>query len=363
MDSAGSGSNWIFILSLTSSAVLTLIFGFGKSMTLFATAWILNRLVQSITWGAMMKMVSFWYDYTSHSSIVGALSLSYLFGDAFARLYLGLLNYFGLRWDIIMWVSSATLFILVFPSYFLLYPDPESIGEKQTLSNPDTLVKDDSKGSIFTPLLLNPGFYIICFISAGFTFIRECLRDWVHTFFSEKSGITNEVAPLISIIFPLAGGFSSIITGLFMDRYPKKKGIIMTIELFVLCIGTLAITILCFFLETIHWGFTVPLIGIISFALTGPYALLQVFALDLGGKRGAASISSILDTVGYIFGSLSGWGTAYLKVNYKNQGWFAIFLVLTTMSIISTVLCVVYYFFSERKKKTKEQDSQDPSIN
>jgi hypothetical protein len=36
----------------------------------------------------MMKIISYWYDYTSHSRIIGIVSLSFLFGDAFSRFYL-----------------------------------------------------------------------------------------------------------------------------------------------------------------------------------------------------------------------------------------------------------------------------------
>lgn len=242
-----------------------------------------------------MKMVSYWYDYTSHSSMVGALSLSYLFGDAFARLYLGIFVYFQFKWNVIMFISAATLTFFLIPSYLLLYPSPESIGEEAAKSNPDSVVKEDSNESIMAPLLKNAGFYIICLISAGFTFIRECLRDWVHVFLVDKAGVSKEIAPLLSTVFPLAGGISSLITGLTMDRFPKKKGVIMTIELLILCMGMVATSIIAYFMETFHVSIALILIFIISFSLTGPYALLQVFALDLGGKRAAGSVSSILD--------------------------------------------------------------------
>jgi OPA family glycerol-3-phosphate transporter-like MFS transporter len=353
LDSAGNKVNYIFLMSLLGTILTTVAFGFGKSLSVFTASWVVNRFAQSFAWGAMMVLVSQWYPYTLHSRIVGSLSLSYLFGDAFARIYLGMFIYFKFSWNMIMFISAISLTVVWLPSCFLLYSDPMAVGEKEMDPNPGNLYAKESENksnSIYGPLLKNPGFYILCAICAGVTFIRECLRDWVHVFLVEKAGVHQDVAPLYSALFPVAGGFGSLATGMLMDRFPKAKGIIMGSE-GVLLVVTMIVTAFCnYFMEKIHLALALILILIIGFALTGPQALMQVFALDIGGKKATASISSLLDTVGYIFGATSGVLTGSISIYF---GWAGVFIFLSLVSLVATFFCVVFWFVSERSKRVE----------
>jgi OPA family glycerol-3-phosphate transporter-like MFS transporter len=92
----------------------------------------------------MIKIISCWYDYRSHSRIIGFLSLSFLFGDAFARAYLSLFLVLGFKWNIIMIISGFTLFFAVIPSLIFVKSSPKSINEEEPISNPENIFGDDS---------------------------------------------------------------------------------------------------------------------------------------------------------------------------------------------------------------------------
>jgi sugar phosphate permease len=58
------------------------------------------------------------------------------------------------------------------------------------------------------------------------------------------------------------------------------------------------------------------------------------FALDFGGKQGAALSSGIIDGTGYLGSVLAGDTVARLSVEF---GWKGVFLLLAAVSVISAL--------------------------
>ena len=152
--------------------------------------------------------------------IIGALSLSYLFGDAFARLYLGLfLLYFN--WRIVIFIAAATLGSVLIPTIFLLRSSPKSIHEPEPKVNPDNVFTSTSNTDratgcldLMLPIFKSPRFYVICVMNGGLTFLKETMRVWVPVLLAEKvfldfpfekQPISARLAPLLSIVYPIAG--------------------------------------------------------------------------------------------------------------------------------------------------------------
>ena len=48
------------------------------------------------------------------------------------------------------------------------------------------------------------------------------------------------------------------------------------------------------------------LISIVGFTLSGPYTMTSVFSLDIGGRRGAATVSALNEFCGYLAGAAMG---------------------------------------------------------
>lgn len=74
-----------FLVGLGGATGFTLLFTAGTGVPVFTGAWFGNRLTQSLAWAGLIKVVSKWFDYTAHGAIIGILSVSYLVGDAVAR--------------------------------------------------------------------------------------------------------------------------------------------------------------------------------------------------------------------------------------------------------------------------------------
>ena len=96
-----------FLISLGGATVFTLLFTLGGALPVFTIAWLGNRLTQSIGWAGLIKVSSKWFDFTSHGTIVGILSISYLIGDAVARQCMGALIHHGYGWRALFYLAAA----------------------------------------------------------------------------------------------------------------------------------------------------------------------------------------------------------------------------------------------------------------
>src|SRR5215471_18431862 len=87
-----------FLTGMAGSIVFTLFFAAAGSLPLFTLAWMGNRLVQSLGWAGAVKITSRWFAFQRYGTVMAFISLSFLFGDAVARQFMGVLISKGLGW-------------------------------------------------------------------------------------------------------------------------------------------------------------------------------------------------------------------------------------------------------------------------
>src|SRR6201996_565644 len=113
-----------FFGGVAGSLVFKVLFLLGGGFPFFTLAWIGNRLVQSLGWAGLVKVTSRWFSYTSYGSVMGVLSLSYLFGDAVSRAIMSLLLALGLGWRGIFATGAGLLSIILLLNVMLLRESP-----------------------------------------------------------------------------------------------------------------------------------------------------------------------------------------------------------------------------------------------
>ncbi len=64
------GGKKIFILGMIGSVLATVFFSLSSGLLLFFSAWALNRLVQSMGWGGLVKISTNWFSYKSYGKIM-----------------------------------------------------------------------------------------------------------------------------------------------------------------------------------------------------------------------------------------------------------------------------------------------------
>ena len=75
-----------YLGGMAGAVVCTMLFAIGGSLPLLSLTWFANRLIQSLGWPGMIKITSRWFSYSSYNTVMGVISLSFLFGDAAARI-------------------------------------------------------------------------------------------------------------------------------------------------------------------------------------------------------------------------------------------------------------------------------------
>src|SRR5215510_3036383 len=126
-------------LGVLGSIFFTIAFALGGAMPIFTLSWIANRLVQSLGWAGLVKITSKWFSFSTYGTVMGAMSLSYLFGDAAARQFLGMLIARGFNWRNVFWAAASVLFMLLIVNLWLLKESPTQIGRPEPPASPLSL--------------------------------------------------------------------------------------------------------------------------------------------------------------------------------------------------------------------------------
>jgi OPA family glycerol-3-phosphate transporter-like MFS transporter len=343
------GGRLLFLLGMIASVVCTAVFGLAGGLVVLLVVWSANRYFQSMGWAGMVKVSSRWFPVRVQARVMGVLSLSYLVGNAFAYYYLGLFLERGWGWRAIFLLAAGTLGVLALAATVLLRSGPAEVGADEPPVNADNVFgkageshRPESLRELLRPLLGNLVFWLSCLLSFGLTLIRETFNLWTPTYLTDVAGLEVAEAAKWSGMVPLAGAVPVLAIGLAGDLLKGRYGriILPGLVLATAALGLLAVVPLAG-----RPGASLTLICLASFFLIGPYSLLGgVIALQLGGKRGSSAASGLIDSAGYIGGTLSGLGVEVLKDRY---GWAAAFAGLAGIAALMVAAAVVYWVAQE----------------
>jgi len=328
-----------FLAGMGGSVLFTLLFSLGGGLPVFTLAWIANRMVQSTGWAGMVKITSRWFSYASYGAAMGVISLSYLFGDAAAREFMGFIMAHGFGWRTVFQIAAGTLFVIFIANLLLLKESPGDLGLHEPKVNPSNLFgaegadpKPSGLRDLLAPLFRSSAFWLVCALSLGTTLVRETFNTWTPTYFHEVAGYSDSAAASMSAVFPLFGGISVLIAGFWSDRIGRTgRSAIMFYSLVLSAVALFALGSL-----PAGAGRQLPaiLVGAVGFLVIGPYAYLAgAIALDFGGKHGSATSSGIIDGVGYLAGILAGDTMARISVTF---GWTGAFMFLAGITLLSS---------------------------
>jgi sugar phosphate permease len=326
-----------FLIGLGGATVFTLLFTLGGAPPVFMIAWLGNRLTQSIAWAGMLKVSSKWFDFTSHGTIVGILSISYLIGDAAARQWMGALIHEGYGWRALFYLAAAVAGFFLLANALLLRESRTEVGFPEAMPHPQNLYggsaeRPASVAALVLPLLRSRAFLLVCLLSLGCTIVRETFNDWTPVYLRDFFGYSMGGAASASAVFPAVGAVSVIAAGWLSDRLgPNSRAPVMAVGLTATAAALLSLALL----RPSAVGPALPLfaIGTTALCLLGPYSYLGgALAMDFGGKQGTALSSGLIDGVGYLGSVIGGVTVARASIAF---GWKGVFLGLAVISLIA----------------------------
>jgi sugar phosphate permease len=350
------GGRRAFLLGTAGAISCTALFALGGGFPVFTLAWALNRLLQSMGWPGAVKLTSRWFSFSSYGAAMGIISLSYLFGDAAARRFMGWLIGHGVGWRGVFLAAAGVMLIIFIVNFLLLKESPREIGETEPQANPLNLV-DEHEGSGKTALkwalmafLRSPAFWIVCSLSLGTTLLRETFNTWTPTYFTEVVGMSKAEAASKSALFPLCGGVSVLLAGFISDKLGRNgRALIILIGLLLSSAG---LWLLGHARLSGSPALPVLLVAAVAFTLIGPYSYLAgAISLDFGGKQGAATASGVIDGIGYLGGVLAGDTVARISVSF---GWQGAFTALAGVGLLASFAAAL--FLIDQRRSVKKQN-------
>src|SRR5262245_28673682 len=222
------GGRRAFLLGTAGAISCTALFALGGGFPVFTLAWALNRLLQSTGWPGAVKLTSRWFSFSSYGAAMGFISLSYLFGDAAARRFMGWLIAHDAGWRGVFFAAAGVMLIIFLANLLLLKESPREIGETEPPANPLNLVAEyegpakTALKSAFMAFLRSPAFWIVCLLSLGTTLLRETFNTWTPTYFTEVVGLSKAEAASKSALFPFFGGVSVLLAGFISDKLGRN---------------------------------------------------------------------------------------------------------------------------------------------
>jgi OPA family glycerol-3-phosphate transporter-like MFS transporter len=340
-----------FLLGMTLSAALVACFGIATGLATMLVLWGANRFVQSIGWVALVKTTGRWFTPARLATVMGVLSLSYLFGDALARFYLGAFVKSGIGWRELFLVATGTLAAIALVSYFTLKSSPRDVGLPEPPPPAQNVFGEDDHGhgrvslaKLLGPLLASRMFWLVCAMNMGLTAIRETFNAWTPRYLEKGVGLSPDDVGMLSALFPLCGAVACLAAGWSADRLKGRFGRL------IVPLSALTATVLWVFANLdLHEkpALALLLISLVALFVMGPYTFCSgVLALNLGGKRAGAASAGIIDAIGYLCGALISGRLAGQLV--KQYGFAPLFDILFWLSVATFAVGVVYWHFEER---------------
>jgi len=335
-----------FLYGMGGSILFTILFALGGGIPIFTLAWFGNRLIQSLGWTGMVKISSRWFSYSSYGTVMGLISLSYLFGDAAARQFMGILIGHGLGWRGVFFSAAGVLGFLLLLNLIFLREAPQSRGLSEPEANPLNLFHGSGDAphplglvALLKTFAVSPIFWLVCLISVGVTLMRETFNLWTPTYFTAL-GLNNADAAEKSALFPLLGGVSVILAGFLSDKLGRRgRALIILIGLLLTSGVLLGLAMLS---TTGSTDLRVWLVALVAFLMLGPYSYFAgAISLDFGGKQGSATASGWIDGLSYLGGVMAGSSMANVTVSW---GWKGTFAVLAGIAVLSSGAAGVYLY-------------------
>jgi len=342
-----------YLLGMAGAVTCTFLFALSGGLPLFTLAWIGNRGLQSMGWAGIVKITSKWFSFASYGTVMGIISLSFLFGDAASRQFMSALIAHGLGWRGVFWSAGAVLAGLLLINLALMRESPRDLGLPEPQANPDNLFRDEGErstpsgvGSMLETFAKSRIFWLVCILSLGLTIVREAFNLWTPTYFTQAVGLGAADAAGKSSLFPFFGGISVLLSGFLSDRLGRagRAGIILLGM--VLAGTTLLFLSMINFKASTFWP--VALVAAIGFLIIGPYSYLAgAIALDFGGKQGSGTASGLIDGIGYLGGVLAGNSVASIAVSW---GWKGAFVALAAVTWLGSIVAA-FYFAAQRSQE------------
>lgn len=332
----GDRSNARYFMSagLLGSAIVSFCLGFSSTWIMLSSLYILNMCFQSMGWPPCAKLLTHWFSPREIGTKWALWNTSQQIGAA-AVLIISpyIMSSFG--WRYVFYVPAVLCVGIAFFLINRLRDSPESLGFPAIEAHHGLVESheiDDSKlttKEIFFQVMRNKLVWYVCGANFFVYIVRMFVFYWAPTFLHEFKGSSLKLAGWQAAMFDITGMFGGLIAGYLSDKvFEGRRG-----RVGLLYMLALAVSIVFLWQSPINqkWQHFLGMM-LIGFLVTGPQILVGVAAADFASKKAAGASSGLTGTVGYLGGSVAGYGIGKIV---DNSGWDTAFASIAVCALLS----------------------------
>lgn len=332
------GARKLITLGILASAILNIIFGFSRGITLMIVIWALNGYFQSMGWAPSVKTIANWFPPNMRGKMGGLLGSSYQIGNAYSWALAGFVTgLLGWRWA--FWIPAVIFIISGIHWYIRGRNAPEEVGLpaiENELSKVELQAKEDFHlgfGYTLKLIATNRSIWIVAFALFWLNIVRYGFMSWAPTYMFEVQGASISTAAYKAIALPLAGSVGTLCAGWLTDRYfQSRRAPVAAIMLILLAVFAW----LYLRVPAESWILSLLCLLAIGFMTYGPHVLMVgIMPMDLGTRKASSSVTGFVDGFGYIGAGLTGVLSGWLVDSYS---WNAAFYFWVISAIIASIL-------------------------
>jgi len=285
-----------------------------------SAVWAVNAYFQSFGAMAIIKINSQWFAPNERGTFSAIFGVLIRFGIVLAFSGVPLIAAVTGKWYWGFWIPAMLVAAFACLDYFFVKDKPEEAGYKAVIADEKAKKEKPNTIELIKGVVGNRKVLTFALASIMIGFVRRSIVDsWWPLYLKEVLGVSGtslipQIMPWGIAILGIAGGFA---LGPLSDKLGRRAPVIG--------VGFLGMAggLVLFYLvgaNSLGGWETVICLSILSFFVNGVHGVLMGAAsMDLGGKRGSASVAGVFDGAQYFFAApFTGLLVGYIT---KNFGW------------------------------------------
>ena len=220
--------------------------------------------------------------------------------------------------------------------YFVARDKPSDVGLPEYVESDEVSIEAESssEGSehgirAYLHLLSNWRFFIACQVKGLDNVVRYGIVSWAPLYYMHAGGMDLREMGWVTFAYPLGYMWGPICGGYISDKFfHSNRSRVIVISGFLSGAALMGIALAP--------ASSIPLA--VFFLIVGGFFVnmspIQALAVDLAGRKLAATASGVLDAHGYLYGGAQAWFFGWLSLAVPN-GWFWVFTIMAATRLIS----------------------------
>lgn len=342
------GPRLIVSLGILLAALSNVAMAFATVIPALFLLSCLNGMGQATGWPGLIKNMSAWFRVRERGVVMAWWGTCYVIGGYVAtRFAIWVASSFG--WRAGFWLPALVLAAIGILFAVITHNTPGDAGIPDIVDEEDTAPEtedptpntDDRAPTI--DALSQPAVWIVGVSYFFVKLTRYSLLFWLPTYMVERLHYSKAVAGNTSAYYELVGFLGAVASGYISDKlFRSRRFPVGALMLFGLALAFLLQ------IRLVSSGVTANALGIslLGFLTFGPDTLVTgAGAMDLGTRRGAATVAGVINGIGSCGQLLSAHMVARVASSW---GWDSLFYLFAIFSFIGGALLCTRWNFGGR---------------